>query len=403
MSVELFPYQYKFIKCDKPYTLISAGLGSGKSFAGACWAITMLGQYPKSSGGIFANTYKQLRNATLKTFFKLLEQYSIPYSFNKNESIIKIYKTTIYCYSLDNYDAIRGIEIGWAWVDEGAFAHEEAWEVLAARTRDKNGPCQIKITTTPNGFNWLYRVFIENQNEYKEVFKASTFDNTYLPKEYAKRLESTYDENLQKQELYGEFINLTSGKIYPAFNRDKCIVKSSRLIDIPLMGGVDFNVNPLTGVIGYFVNNKIVVIDEIFITSTKAVFTEDLAQTIKSRYGTMTLIPDATGKALKTSSAGVSDHDILKSYGFTIPDVRNPFRRDRYNLVNKMLEEGRLIIDPKCVNLIKDLEQLSYKEGSDLPDLSNKDLGHISDALGYLCWYCSNRDTKPSLRTQKLF
>jgi hypothetical protein len=39
--------------------------------------------------------------------------------------------------------------------------------------------------------------------------------------------------------------------------------------------------------------------------------------------------------------------------------------------------------------LIKDLEQVSFKEGSAQLDTSlDKSLTHISDALGYGAWYC---------------
>lgn len=399
--IELLPHQYDFVECENKFTLIAGGIGSGKSYAGACWALNMIAKYPKAIGGIFANTYKQLRNATLNTFFNLLEEHNIPYTFNKNESIVTVFGTKIYCYSLDNYDALRGIEIGWGWIDEAAYAHEEAWDVLNGRLRGKNGPLQIKMTTTPKGFNWVYRLFIESQNEYTRYFTASTFDNVYLPKTYADSLTKTYDEKLQAQELHGQFINITQGRIYYSFDRVKNVsdFKQSNLHSY--MSGMDFNVNPITATIGQYINGSLYIFDEFWITSSN---TNELAEQIKYKYGTIQIAPDSTGKALKTSSAGKSDHDILRSYGHTVLDVRNPFRRDRYNLVNKMLDDGRLIISPKCSKLIKDLEQLSYKEGSDLPDLSNPSLGHISDALGYLCWYCNPyAEQKERLKTQKLF
>jgi hypothetical protein len=75
--------------------------------------------------------------------------------------------------------------------------------------------------------------------------------------------------------------------------------------------------------------------------------------------------------------------------GFRVEYNKNPARMDRYNVVNNLLEKDRLIISPKCVNLIKDLEQVSFKEGSSQLDIGNdKTLTHISDALGYGCWFC---------------
>jgi hypothetical protein len=53
-------------------------------------------------------------------------------------------------------------------------------------------------------------------------------------------------------------------------------------------------------------------------------------------------------------------------------------------------DETRLLIDPKCRELILDLEQVSFKPGSENID-KEKDpqRTHLSDALGYLvCQEC---------------
>ena len=60
----------------------------------------------------------------------------------------------------------------------------------------------------------------------------------------------------------------------------------------------------------------------------------------------------------------------------------NPAVVDRVNAVNRALD-GNLIIDPKCKALIEDLEKVVNKQGTREIDKSNKDLTHMSDALGY--------------------
>jgi len=65
--------------------------------------------------------------------------------------------------------------------------------------------------------------------------------------------------------------------------------------------------------------------------------------------------------------------------------------RDRVNTVNAMLTNARgdhrLVIDPRCKELIADLEQVTYKAGSTQIDKdSDPARTHTSDALGYfLC------------------
>jgi len=45
----------------------------------------------------------------------------------------------------------------------------------------------------------------------------------------------------------------------------------------------------------------------------------------------------------------------------------------------------RLFVDPRCVNLIRDLETRAYREGTREPD-DYGDVGHITDALGYVVY-----------------
>jgi len=69
----------------------------------------------------------------------------------------------------------------------------------------------------------------------------------------------------------------------------------------------------------------------------------------------------------------------------------NPPIKDRVNSINSMLRSisgtRRIQIDPKCKELIKDFEQVAFKEGSYHIDKDRDRLRtHVSDALGYLLW-----------------
>ena len=112
--------------------------------------------------------------------------------------------------------------------------------------------------------------------------------------------------------------------------------------------------------------------------------TERMVNEIKQKYPNSEYIayPDATGRSSKTS-AMYSDIDIIYRGGFKIRAGKtNPRVVDRVNAVNKALE-GNVIIDPRAKTLIEDLEKTVNKEGTREIDKSNKDLTHMSDALGY--------------------
>ena len=386
--ISLTPPQMDFITSTERHVLFSAGIGSGKSFVGAHWAKEKLATSPKSRGFIGANTYNQLRNATLATFFRVLEDSKIPYKYNQQRNIIEVCGRTVYAYSLDNYDNIRGIEVGWAWLDEVRDTPEAAFKVVIGRLRDQHEENhQIRLTSSPSGFNWLYDYFVgSKKNESFKLITASSFENPFLPDGYVDSLKSTYDEKTFQQEVLGLFVNTGQGQVYYAFNRSKNIKLCGRNDRFQVMVGMDFNVNPMTAVIFQCIDNVIYVIDEIYQMGSR---TETMGEYLLKHYGrNLQIIPDSTGHKVTTNS-NRSDHEILRSMGFKVEYNKNPARMDRYNVVNNLLEKDRLVISPRCVNLIKDLEQVSYKEGSSQLNTSNdKTLTHISDALGYGCWFC---------------
>ena len=65
---ELTKKQGEFIMSNSKYTLFSGGVGSGKSMAGCYKALLFALKYPKSTGIIANQTYRQLEDSTLKTF-----------------------------------------------------------------------------------------------------------------------------------------------------------------------------------------------------------------------------------------------------------------------------------------------------------------------------------------------
>jgi PBSX family phage terminase large subunit len=367
-----------FLESPEDYTLFCGGLGSGKTYAGAVWAVKMALDNPGVAGLITANSYSQLKKATLTKFFEILDKLQIPFKYKVNDGIIEIFDSKIYAISMEKYDLLRGIEVGWAWSDECAFYKEEAFNVLIGRIRDKTAPCQWKGTTTPNGFNWLYSTFVESPLPKSTVITSNTLDNLEnLHEGYVNALKAQYDTKLAQQELDGQFINLTSGKVYYAFNRDKHVQPVDERNALMYVG-LDFNVNPLCGVFCFQRDHKIYVSQELYQHDSN---TFKAAKEILARYPyqPIKVVPDSTGDR-RRSSAKNTDHEILRRAYLDVVPFTNPSQKDRFNNLNRLLDHNMLYIDPKCTKLIEDLEKLTH---------DNKDemLGHITDALGYACWH----------------
>ena len=91
---------------------------------------------------------------------------------------------------------------------------------------------------------------------------------------------------------------------------------------------------------------------------------------------------------------------------YRIP-AANPLVRDRVLLMNAKLgaADGKrsLTVRGRCTELIKDLEQVVYKEGSQAIDKDNDPKRtHLSDALGYLLWQEFNGKDASLWRNQRL-
>jgi hypothetical protein len=243
-----------------------------------------------------------------------------------------------------------------------------------------------RFTSTPNGYNYLYDYFVgEKSSSQFKLIKAKTNSNYHLPDGYLETIKANYDEKMFLQEAEAEFISVAQGQVYYAFNRNIHVKKLEFKKNMGLWCGMDFNINPMTATICQVYDNSIFILDEFFVEGSN---TDEIGDMILKKYGnSVSIVPDASGKALKTSGYGLSDHEILRRKGFRVVYNNNPFRVDRYNCVNNLFSKQRLFINESCKYTIRDFERVVYKEGSNFPDDSDVKLTHLSDGVGYLCWY----------------
>lgn len=242
----------------------------------------------------------------------------------------------------------------------------------------------------PTKRHFLYWLFIKNvhpetgesvdSNQYASMLMNPQDNLDNIDEEYINLLNSL-DEKQRKRFLLGEFNDDSDGSAYYAFNRDLNVQEfDTAFRSGSIRIGMDFNVMPMTAVIGYYVNKKFYIWDETFLENSDTFKMCD--HLIKHNYVGV-VYPDSTGANRKTS--GKSDHLILKDNGFVINFTRNPFVTDRVNNLNRLLRDGKIIIHPRCKKLINDLEKVTWKN-DELDQKTDKMLTHISDALGYLCW-----------------
>jgi len=208
--IEVHDVQADFIECRDRYTAYIGGIGSGKTYAGALKAMSQAKR--NTTGLVVAPTYPMLRDATLRTFLDLAGDAA---SLNRSEMRVALANgAEILFRSADNPDRLRGPNIHWAWIDEGAMCDALAWDIVIGRLRADGtaGPCWV--TSTPRGRNWLY-----HRLDQMTVFKSRTRDNPYLSPEFVQSLTDTYAGLFAAQELDAEFVSF-EGLVYDMFDRN---------------------------------------------------------------------------------------------------------------------------------------------------------------------------------------
>ncbi len=400
------PSQQRFHDSTARFKGFSGPVGSGKSVALCQEAIRLSYLNPGRTGLIGAPTYPMLRDATQVSFFEICEENGLPYRLNKGTNVVMMEDTAsrILFRSLDEYERLRGTNLAWFGVDETTYTTEESWMRLEGRLRDPEAErlCGFGVWT-PNGFDWLYRRFRADRIEGYELIEAEPYENRHLldkVPDFYDRLKASYDERFFEQEVLGKYVNLATGQVYYAFDRRANTGQFEIDPHRPLIWSWDFNLNPMASVICQERDERTVVLDEIYLetSSTPEVCREFLARHGEHRSG-IEVYGDASGEHGHTVT-GQSDFQIIREFFRQRTELQgkvnvrnaNPAVRDRVNVVNSRLRNAenqfRLLIDAKCRELVKDLEQVCYKAGTSQIDKERDPRrSHLADALGYYLWW----------------
>lgn len=353
---------------------------------------------------IGAPTYPMLRDATVAALLETLERNEIPHDVNRAENFVVLrgVKSRILFRAVEEFERLRGSNLAWFGVDELTYTSKEAWVRLEGRLRDPEAKrlCGFAVWT-PKGYDWVYERFIESPIPGYETAVAEPFENRFLLHQipdYYERLKNSYDERFYQQEVLGEYLSMEAGRVYHGFARAGNVEKAVVDPRLPLEWALDFNVDPMCSVVAQTRGDVVHVVDEIVLNrATTLQACEEFARRFPRHPGGIAIYADASGQNMQTT--GESDLRMLRQFfrsgeygvpNFAVPRS-NPMVRDRVLLMNSKLcsAEGKrtLMVDPRCVELIRDLEQVGYKENSQVID-KEKDprRTHLSDALGYLLW-----------------
>lgn len=391
----MWPAQRAWWDGDEAIKLFLGGYGAGKTFVGGKRSISMSLENSGCPIGVVSPTFPMARQTTIPTIMELLagkqQQFgsrNFRWTYNKTIHEFKIHfkgrTGIIYIYSGENPKTLKGANLAGVWLDEPFIMHKDVYLQMTARIRHPNATRrELCLTGTPEELNWGYNL-VKDPPPGKPVgvYVGSTRENKALPEDYVQSLLANMTPEAARAYVDGEFVNLTEGRVYYAFDDNDNVVELEEPEGARLGVGIDFNVNPMSAVVFWTLNGHMHVFKEYELKKSD---TELLAAKLREDHGPRLIdaYPDASGARTQSSSAGKSDFTYLKDAGFKIKaPFKNPLRKDRWNAVNGHLKPAdgmiSLTISPSCKKLIEYLSALSHNLMT-----KQEHMTHLTDALGY--------------------
>lgn len=400
------PEQIKYWTSEKKYNVIVAGRGSGKTEIARRKIVRKLAfkkPWPNPLYAYCLPTYAQAKKVAWRPLLNL-----IPNNWIRNGginlsdmSIETVFGSTLYVMGMDKPQRMEGLQFDGVVLDESCDQKPGVFNLTVVPTLShRDGYCDRIGVPKRDGVGRVdFRMFFE-----KGLFGDPNIQSLYwrsesvLTEEQIKVAKSTMSDQDYDEQYNAVWVDV-GGIIYYSFASDNIDSSVHYNPDEVIYVGADFNVNPMCWVLAHRYGDnddtaKIEVFDEVFLTNTN---TEAALNHLYSRYSNHTsgwrFYCDASSTARKTSS-GKTDYIIIKNddrfiekYVF-FPE-NNPKQKDRYQTVNAALKNAadkrRTKIHSDCKHLINDFRLVAYKKGTlEIENYSGTDIGHMSDAFGYM-------------------
>ena len=383
MNWTLNPLRREILLDPHRFKVVVAGRRFGKTYLALMWLC--LGNIEANERRWFiAPTYRQ---GKMIAFPVLRQIFRGRAKINESELKVTLPNGAEICIKgADNEDSLRGAGLNRVVLDEYAMFKTHVWqEIVLPMLATTQGDAMF--IGTPDGYNSLYDLYLKGQSDPEWMsWQYTTIEGGFVADDEIDRLKSNMDGRLYRQEMEASF-ETTGNRAAYNFDRDIHIKKADGLTSERFIG-MDMNVDYMSAVIAcVYTDGTIHYYDEIRQSNSN---TEAMSREMRKRWGLHPIFPDPAGKARSTTS-NRSDHQILKDNGFqVIARVAHPTQKDRLAALNRMLldakDKVKMTIDPSCIYLIKDLEQVQRDKKGGI-DKSNPELSHMLDACSYYIEY----------------
>uniref|UniRef100_A0A6M3L178 Putative terminase n=1 Tax=viral metagenome TaxID=1070528 RepID=A0A6M3L178_9ZZZZ len=337
-----------------------------------------------------------LRDTVVHTFFEELELYQkmlkekgvnieLTKNWNKTENTWQSYNgSEILFRSCEDPSKFKSLNLDGFGLDEPVDIPEDVFLMLQGRLRNTASKTQIGLLTgNPSGrSNWVYQYFFgeKKRPEYKAI-ETSTYDNTFLPPQYIKSMEDSYDTDYADRYLRGRWGDF-AGLIYKDFKKELHTGDyNSKVFKYSIAGYDDGYRNPAVFLVGGVDgDNRLTIIYEYYQSNKTS---DEIAQDIKpvyNKYNVRKIFPDPSG---------LNAVETFKRQGMHIGDTDNSRvgMNSGINKLKSLFKQNMIHIDSSCKNLIRELENYRYEKDKHTGNYNEEPVkkeDHAVDALRYM-------------------
>lgn len=399
------------------YLVLKGGAGSGKSVFAAQKILTrIITENTNHRFLVVRKVGNTIEGSAFKLFKDIISSNDISHLFSENKSThsFRYGNSEIITSGLDDVEKLKSIHgVTGIWIEEATELAQADFTQLDLRLRGETKYYkQIILTFNPiSETHWLKKKFWDNKPDNCTLHHSTYLDNKFIDAEYVKMLNEQIsgDDNLSRIYLRGEWGRpVTGAEFYNAFKYNHHTKPQKYNKEGYTHLSFDQNVVPyITATISQITREKDVYtihfIDEFCLKNPKNT-TEALCREILSKYDIKHVYyyGDASGRKRDTRGRD-NDYDIIarmfqkqiSNNSDRVPKA-NPGLIKRREFINAIFNEKlpiRIEIDPKCTELIADMESvIEDVDGSKLKrKVKDKESGqvyeehsHASDTLDYV-------------------
>ncbi len=382
-----------FWNCQKRYRVLKGGKGSKKSTTTALNFIYRIMKYKDSNLLVVRQVMNTHRDSTFAQLRWAQEKLGVSALWlNKVSPMEMTYLPTGQKILFRGFDDVLKLAsttvpngyLCWVWVEEAyEIAHEEDFEKLdLSIPRGKIPEPLFKQTTlTFNPWSeahWLKSRFFDRKNDNTAVFSTNYLINEFLDETDRKVFEQMKEKNRRRYEVAGlGNWGVAEGLVFENWEVGVPEIPKEQQDLWKSFFGLDYGyTNDPTAFVAFKANTQdklIYIYDEFY---KKRMLNCDIAEEIKRR--------GYAKERIRADCAEPKSNDDLKRLGISriMPSVKG--RDSILNGISKICEY-KIFVDPKCVNMIRELSSYVYdtrarENGMLLPVDENN---HLCDALRY--------------------